>query len=176
MTTRHETVSPKTVALARQRYAEGAPVSGILAETGMSHGTLYFWLDGGPNDGSGPRLPVIPRRRLVMRKRRPRLPGQRISIVERLWRTAERQVRDIEDRLRLSQQEPAERERDARVMAVLVKTVRELSLIEEKNRESAPEDDDGARDLEDFRRELARKIDGLIAARSAGAGDGADPR
>ncbi len=83
----------------------------------------------------------------------------------RLWRTAERQVRDIEDRLRLNLQQPDERERDARVLATMVKTLRELRALQEAEEEPSGEDE-GPSNLDDFRRELARKIDGIIAARS----------
>src|SRR4029077_2230047 len=118
--------TPEMIALARQRYLEGVSVSKILGETGMSLGTLYLWLDGGPENDA--RLPPIQRRRVVMGKRRKPLTG-RVSLVNRLWRTAERQVCDIEDRLRLNQQQPEERERDARVLAIMVKTLRDLRAL-----------------------------------------------
>src|SRR5437763_16997173 len=50
-----------TILLARKRYTEGAAISKVLAETGMSLGTLYLWLDGGPKDALGRRrFPAIP--------------------------------------------------------------------------------------------------------------------
>lgn len=150
------------ITLARQRYAEGVAVSKILAETEMSLGTFYLWLDGGPDDG-GQRLPPIPRRRVVMGKRRMPLSGGRASLIQRLWRTAERQVRDIEDRLRLQLQDSGERERDARVMAIVVKTLRDLRALDTAEEEASRENDDTG-NLDDFRRELARKIEGVIAA------------
>ncbi len=64
-----------------------------------------------------------------MAKRRKPLSGSPVSLIARLWRTAERQVRDIEDRLRLNQQPADERERDARMLAVIVKTVRDLRAL-----------------------------------------------
>jgi hypothetical protein len=163
--------SEEKVVLARQRYVEGAAVSKILAEAEMSLGTLYLWLDGGPQDATGKRqFPTIPRRRVVMGKRRKPLTGGRVSLVNRLWRTAERQVRDVEGRMCVDQ-EPEQRERDARLLAVLVKTVRELRTLhaaEEETSENEHEPDN----LDDFRRELARKIDGIIARRSARASGG----
>ena len=59
--------------------------------------------------------------------------GDRVALVGRLWRTAEAQVRDIEERLARHQQQPDERERDARTLAVLVKTMRELSALDDNN-------------------------------------------
>lgn len=158
-------LTPEIIALARERYLAGDPISRILADTGMAHGTLYMWLDGGPDDGSGPRLAPIPRRRTILaRKRRP-LAGSPVSLVNRLWRTAERQVRDIEDRLRRNQQPSDERERDTRMLAVIVKTVRELRAMQNINADQTGDTRSG---LEEFRRELARKIDGLIAERGEG--------
>ncbi len=61
-----------------------------------------------------------------------RLTGSRTAVVKRLWRTAERQVRDIEARLIAAGQEPADRESDARLMAVLVKTLAELTALDER--------------------------------------------
>ena len=43
---------------------------------------------------------------------------------------AEAQVRDIEERLAHHQQQPDDRERDARTLAVLVKTMRELAALD----------------------------------------------
>lgn len=159
-------LSPETGARARQLYAEGIPVARILGETGLSLGSLYYWLDGGGGEGD-PRLPPVPRRRIVLGKRRKALKGSRVSLVARLWRTAERQVRDIEARLALAQQEPADRERDARVMAVLVKTLRELTQFDERANETAQDDDDGPRDIDEFRRDLARRMEEFVRERSA---------
>jgi hypothetical protein len=87
----------------------------------------------------------------------------RASLVTRLWRTAERQLRDIEDRLaRDRQQPPDERERDARTLAVLVKALRDLSMLDGSTRESTDAYDGRPRDIVAFRRELARKMDAFI--------------
>jgi hypothetical protein len=95
--------------------------------------------------------------------------------VARIWRTAEAQVRDIEDRLRARAQPPDEREKDARTLAVLVKTLRELTALDEAEGRSETEDDDsGPRDIDEFRRDLARRMDAFVAERTrAGVpGDG----
>jgi hypothetical protein len=165
--------SDEMIVLGRRRYAEGAAVAAILGETGMSLGTLYLWLDGGPQDRDGARrFSAVPRRRVVMGKRRKPLSGGRVSLVNRLWRTAERQVRDVESRMCLDQ-EPEQRERDARLLAVLVKTVRELRTLHVAE-EEASENEREPDNLDDFRRELARKIDGIIGRRSTRASGGDD--
>jgi hypothetical protein len=96
----------------------------------------------------------------------------RVALVKSIWRAADAQVRDIEDRLVAAGQEPAERERDARMLAVLVKTLRELVAIDEeraaaKSQAESYDDDSVPRDIDEFRRELARKIDAVIAERTA---------
>jgi len=157
-------VTPEIIARVRERYAAGDSVRSIMADTGISSAALYHWIGGGPVDESGPRLPPIPRRNTSGTRRVARKPATRLSLVKRLWRTAELQVRDIEDRVRLNQQ-PDERERDARTLAVIVKTVRELRALKEAD-EQGPAGDDF--DLDDFRRALARKIDALAGRRGGG--------
>ncbi len=111
--------------------------------------------------------------------RRRRAPtGKRATIVRRMWRTAEAQVRDIEERLLHDAQEPGERERDARMLAVLSRTLRELIAVDEAQRNSATPSDrscrhDGfrdsetgdsmPRDMDEFRRSLSRKLEALVA-------------
>lgn len=92
----------------------------------------------------------------------------RRALIARLWRTAARQVRGIERRLAGEPQEPAERERDARVLAVLAMTLRELAAFDAAERDSgrtrqiAADDNDAVpRDIDELRRELARRLDGL---------------
>ncbi len=115
---------------ARTMYAEGFTVSRCLAACDMSLGTLYYWLDGGPHEAGGPLYPPIPRRRAVVGKRRAPLPADRVSLTARLWRTAERQTRDIEERLARPGASSPERERDVRMLASLVRTLRELAAFD----------------------------------------------
>jgi hypothetical protein len=97
-------------------------------------------------------------------------------------------VREIEDRMRARASggeagEPAERERDARMLAVLVKTLRELAALDESHKDAAravqadPTDDDPVpRDIDEFRRELARRIQAFVGSDSAATpGCGARP-
>jgi hypothetical protein len=166
--------SAENIALARQQYGDGVPVAQIVADTGMSYGTLYYWVDGGPDDGAGTRLRPLPRRRVA--RGRPLAGSQRASLLARLWRTAERQVRDIEYRLGKKLQEPGERERDARVLAAMVKTLRDLSAFDRAHSEAAGTTDSASkhdepvpRDVDELRRELARRVD-ILRQRRAAAG------
>jgi hypothetical protein len=116
---------------AREMYVEGFTVSRILAHCDMSLGTLYHWLDGGPPDADGkPMLDAIPRRRQVVGKRRAPLTADRVSLAGRLFRTAARQARDIELRLAQPSAATPERERDVRMLTMLVRAVRDLAGFE----------------------------------------------
>lgn len=184
---------------ARDMYAQGFTVSRILAATDMSLGTFYHWLDGGPQAGPPSSLsatsgkpdvdggaayttlyPPLPRRRRVVgKRRRPLNDTTRVSLAARLWRTVERQVRDIEERLARPSGATAERERDMRMLSMLVRSLRELSAFdagiapggEGAAAEEAP------RDIDTLRADLARRLNTLmdgLAARRADAADGQD--
>jgi hypothetical protein len=99
--------------------------------------------------------------------------GDRGALVSRLWRTAEAQLREVARQLKEGAAEPAEREKDARTLAVLVKTLRELNALEaERAAETPREEESDVRDLDDFRRELAERIDRLRQARDADGASG----
>ena len=65
---------------------------------------------------------------------------QRAELVRRLWQAADGQVKQLERRLAATLA-PAERERDARTMAVLVKTLRELTALDAARRQARPQDE-----------------------------------
>lgn len=114
----------------------------------------------------------------------------RRRVVSRLWRTAERQVSEIEGRMQGLADDPQALERDAKTLAIIAKTVRDLVAIDgeageltrsKENkaahgaRTSRPEhpadaggDDAGPRDIEGFRAELARRLDELCRERAGG--------
>lgn len=103
---------------------------------------------------------------------------RRSTLVARLWRAAERQVREIEARAKTERGDAAGAERDARALATLARTLRELTEFsaEAGGKAAGREgDEDGRafRELDDFRRELARKLDRLREER--GATDPAQP-
>ena len=93
----------------------------------------------------------------------------RASLVKRMWSAADLHVREIEQRLRDDAPVPDDRERDARVLSVLARTLRELSALDAGNPEAAPDDDDAVpRDVDELRRSLARKLEALVARSAAG--------
>jgi hypothetical protein len=159
---------------AREMYAEGFTVSRILAHCHMSLGTLYACLDGAPFGESGERMEKVPRRRQVTGKRRRALKADDVSLVNRLLRTAERQVRDIETRLSARDQAPVERERDVRMLASLVRALRDLQALRKQSgapRAAAFVDDEDEdmlpADIDAIRRELAHRMEAMAAGAPA---------
>ncbi len=105
-------------------------------------------------------------------------PPERADLVRRLWSAAEFQVSDIEARMSAPRRMPAERERDARTLAVVSRTLRELIALDgvqaAQDKEGATEpDDDGPADIEEFRRELERRLAAIQDHRRDGADGGA---
>lgn len=113
----------------------------------------------------------------------------RRRVVSRLWRTAERQVAEIETRMRGLGDDPLALERGAKTLAIIAKTVRDLVAIDgeageqaksKENRaahgsknarpdpKAAGDDENGPRDIEGFRAELARRLDELRREREGG--------
>jgi hypothetical protein len=172
---------PDVVALVRRRYAEGAPVKAIVAETGIKNLTvLYRCIAGVYPDGSGVKPAPIPQRRPGVHVRHRK--GSRGALVARMWRTAELQVEEIEDRLAVAGLAVAERESNARTLAIVAKTLRELAAVDDaeqpgKEKKQAPDhdidDDPVPRDIDEFRRELARRINALIDSRTDAGSAGA---
>jgi AcrR family transcriptional regulator len=166
-----ETPTPERVALARRRYLEDAPVRAICAEAGFSLGTLYRCLAGHFPDGSGIAPAAIALRSTGTRP--PRRKSGRAALVARMWRTAERQVEEIEQRLKAAGLELTERESNARTLAIVAKTLRELVSLDHANNAGAKEavkDNDATavpRNVDELRRALARKLDAFVAGRAA---------
>lgn len=121
--------------------------------------------------GTAPKASASPRRRLLAR----------------LWRAAERQVADIEARLGQAvdaedaspsgPRRSADTEKDARALALLARTLRELSAAEERadparSSKAGTANDDSTRDLDSFRRELARRLERLRAEGEGGEAAG----
>lgn len=119
-------------------------------------------------------------------RRRPLFSRQRV--VTKLWRTAERQVAEIETRIAGLDGDPAALERDAKTLAIIAKTVRDLVALDgeaaslpdrntmkerAESHGSRPAKTDaasleahgdtefGPRDIAGFRAELARRLDEL---------------
>ena len=108
--------------------------------------------------------------------RRPGLVRRR-RIVSRLWQTAEKQVDEVENRLAALRDDPQAMEREAKTLAIIARTVRDLVAIDEQAEPSRPAEkrndvaiDQSARVLAEFRRELAERLEQLRHER---AGPGA---
>jgi hypothetical protein len=163
-----EIPTPAQVALVRRRYVEGATLKSIVAETGVKS-VHYFYrcLRGDLDDGSGAPLAPIPLRRAGVRIYGKN--GSRRTIVARMWRTAERQVEEIEERLQLAGLDPGERESNARTLATLARTLRDLAAFDEarKPHKGKPQDKQNdepvPRNIDDLRRSLARKLEAFVA-------------
>jgi len=89
------------------------------------------------------------------------------ELVARLARQIEQEIAAVERLVARTMREreadgAAETERTARTLAVLVRTLRELSALERANAD-AGEDEDGPRDADAFRRELAATLERLLA-------------
>jgi hypothetical protein len=157
---------PDVVALVRRLYAEGVTIDQIVAQSGIKDPNIIYRCIGGfYPDGSGVTPAPIPLRRQAVRVR-PR-GGGRAALVRRMWRTAERQVDQIDDRLAVAGLGPAERESNARMFAIMARTLRDLSAVDEKTRskksEKANDDDTPPRNIDDLRRELAEKLESFVA-------------
>jgi hypothetical protein len=160
-----EIPTPETVALVRRRYREDAAQRDISAESGVtSQNVLYRCLAGEFPDGSDELLEAIPLRRPGRRLHR----GSRASLVARMWHAAERQVADIEERMVAAGLEPAERESNTRMLAVVARTLRELNAVVERKRTRKDttrngDDESPPRNIEELRQELAQKLQEFVA-------------
>lgn len=162
------------VELARAMYVEGFTVARICSQCLMSLGTLYKCLDGIPFGPDGLRFPPVPRRRNILGKRRRALRADPVSLRNRLIRTAERQVRDIELRLSQTGRSGDERERDMRMLVSVMRAVRELGGAESGARPRAggafapfQEPPRTEKDVSTMRVELARRLAALVAEAKA---------
>lgn len=166
---------PENAKLARRRYEEGALTRDILAETGLNLWALYYWLAGGPKKNGVRAMPAIAKRKLVTRRRL--LKEERLHMVERMMRAAERQMREIETRLAGSGQEPGASDRDARALAVLARTMQSLTALDALHEPKAGKtkkqpqpiaeyDDNDDRipaSIDALRRELSHRMAGMVA-------------
>lgn len=105
----------------------------------------------------------------------------RRGVVSRLWHAAEKQVGEIETRLAALGDDPQALEREAKTLAIVARTVRDLVALDAEAQAAAArnkaaaskgkEADDahaGPRAIEDFRAELARRLDELRRERGGG--------
>ncbi len=110
-------------------------------------------------------------------------PADRAATAARIARVVERQMDAVERVLDvLGPANQIEAERTARTLASTARMLREIAAIIQPEQGAAPDeadDDPIPRDIDEFRRELARRINALIDARrdseSARAGETAGP-
>lgn len=157
---------PEAAMRARQMYADGAIVATISAETKLKLDRIYYWVDGGNG-----RLAALPRRRLLGQGFGKR--SRRASMIARMMRAAEQQLVEIEQRLAIPGLEPAESERNNRALAVLSRTMRELTALDAFHRsqellrgQKQTNDDPVPRNVDELRESLLQKMDALIAAQT----------
>ncbi|TAJ34230.1 hypothetical protein [Bosea sp. (in: a-proteobacteria)] len=119
------------------------------------------------DDGAaGEAAAAVPKPRTV--------PVNRKRVVSQLWRAAKRQLDAHEEHLSDMPKGAAASEADAKALATLARTVRELVAIDEPapGRKDKQTDDlsaaDGLRHVAELRKELARRLE-VLAAREAGA-------
>ena len=125
-------------------------------------------------DGATPKSPSEPKpkRTTVSRK----------AVVGQLWRAAKRQIDTHEEHLADLPKGTTASEADAKALAVLARTVRELVAIEEppaakKDKHTdEPSAADDLRHVAQLRQELARRLEALAAeeAGEVASGDPAD--
>jgi len=93
-------------------------------------------------------------------------PSAGIALVERVTRAVERELTQIEvivggHHVKVGQRTEAERR--ARTLASLARTLTEVRKLRADEEKLKPEHDQGPRDINEFRLELARKLDRLAA-------------
>jgi len=156
--------------------------STLILQSGAGHGASLFCAgndqpktEPAMSDPSDPVIsnPATSSPRITTGTRRP----ARARLVSRLWKTAEGQVAEIEARLLAMRDDPQVLERDAKTLAIIARTLRDLVALDAETKAPARKDHadehtnpDAPRDLATFRAELARKLDELRGER---AGDDA---
>lgn len=105
-------------------------------------------------------------------------PQQRIAIAQRILTTVEREMDAIERILKvITPGDQLEAEHGARTLASISRTLRDIAAINRPNDETpsddAEDDDDPIpHDIDEFRNELARRIEALIASGEADGSSG----
>jgi hypothetical protein len=88
-----------------------------------------------------------------------------IALVERVTRAVERELSQIEVIVgghHVRPQQRTEAERRARTLASLARTLTELRKLRAEENRLKPQHDDGPADIDEFRRELSRKLARLV--------------
>ena len=97
------------------------------------------------------------------------------DLAMRVQRAVERELAAIDAiiaKLDGKRADAGESEKAARTLASLARTLRELSALQSQQPDDE-DDDSGPVDLDEFRRDLARRMDAFVASRAAGSLPGA---
>jgi hypothetical protein len=104
----------------------------------------------------------------------PVLPQQRAALAQLIMSLVERELRAAERIIeRIAPGDQIEAEHGARTLASISRTLREIEALNQPDQVTPPDeadDDPVPRDIDEFRRELARRIRGFIEARRNSAG------
>ena len=110
----------------------------------------------------------------------PPLPPSDASAIDRIERLVEQELAAEEAgraELGLLPRAPGEAERCARTLAILTRTLHALAQLRGGATQHGPHhDDDNPADIDEFRRDLARRIDAFVASRTNGRIAGGDSR
>jgi len=107
----------------------------------------------------------------------PALAQQRAALAQCIQNVVEREMAVVERVVNLlGPADEAEAERTVRTLAGISRTLREIAALNQPDEVTPPNetDDDVPRDIDEFRRELARRIHALIDAERDGGSPGAD--
>ncbi len=95
-------------------------------------------------------------------------PPDRLALAERLQNAVAQELSAIESILATQSGTPGDAERTRRLVASLVRTLRELTRLDAPPAPTEPPDDSPVpQDLDELRRELSRKLERLVAEQSA---------
>lgn len=161
---------PETRERARRLFEGGlVPQADIALMLGLADTTLrrriklWGWVRREPESQSGPLPAAVP----AFQPGAEEAAYDRRTTIERVRCAVDREIAAVEAALQrlgsLTRRVP-ESERAARTLASLVKTLTELKRLETASDEG--EADDGPADMDEFRRDLARRLHGLCESRA----------
>jgi AcrR family transcriptional regulator len=144
--------------------ADVAERAGVAVPTLMRWVTVHGWAR--RRRGRPPAAPVSPPVRLAdehPREPDPATPAGRRRLVARIWAAADAQMADVERRMRAAGEGGAD-ERDARITAVLVRTVRDLVALDGELQGEAAKDDERQTSVtpDGLRDELVRRLEARL--------------
>lgn len=173
-------VPPERIAEVRKLYegtdvpnADLAALCGLGVSTFIRRARLWGWR---PRNGHASSYDVVAKAEVeaIREAAAPEVTiAKNETLIDRVRSAVEREIVAIEavlSRVEGARLRSADAERAARTLATLVRTLREVAALQ---RDEKPEDgkgegnEDGFRDLEEFRAELAERLDRLRRSRSA---------